>query len=66
MKLEAVDKANSSLVCVATINDVLGEWLLIHFDGWTNEYDYWTRYNSPHIHSTNWCKSKGKTIYLSY
>lgn len=62
MKLEAVDKANSSLVCVATINDVLGEWLLIHFDGWTNEYDYWTRYNSPHIHSTNWCKSKGENL----
>ena len=59
MKLEAVDKANSSLICVATINDILGDWLLIHFDGWDDSYDYWTQTNSPYLHPINWCKSKG-------
>lgn len=65
MKLEAVDKANSSLVCVATIVDILGDWLLIHFDGWDdnhNCYDYWTEYTSPYIHPVNWCKTKGKAL----
>jgi len=62
MKLEAVDKANSNLVCVATVIDILGDWLLIHFDGWDNSYDYWTEHTSPYIHPINWCKSKGKAL----
>ena len=66
MKLEAVDKANSSLVCVATINDIIGDWLLIHFDGWDNGFDYWAQVDSPYIHPINWCKSKGKKILRTY
>uniref|UniRef100_A0A8C6ZP97 SAM domain-containing protein n=1 Tax=Nothoprocta perdicaria TaxID=30464 RepID=A0A8C6ZP97_NOTPE len=34
MKLEAVDKKNPSLMCVATITDMLENRLLIHFDNW--------------------------------
>ena len=41
MKLEAVDKKNMALTCVATVVDVLGDRILIHFDGWEDAYDYW-------------------------
>ncbi|KAI5172229.1 Lethal(3)Malignant Brain Tumor-Like Protein 4 [Manis pentadactyla] len=40
MKLEAVDRKNPSLVCVATIADV-DDRLLVHFDNWDESYDYW-------------------------
>lgn len=61
-KLEAVDKANSALVCVATITDIIDNWLLIHFDGWDDSYDYWTETTSPYIHPINWCRSKGRSL----
>ena len=54
MKLEAVDRANSALVCVATVADIIDNWLLIHFDGWDDSYDYWAETSSPFIHSINW------------
>src|SRR5699024_4493996 len=53
-KLEAVDKANNNLICVASIKDILNEYLLIHFDGWDDSYDYWAHYTSPLIHPINW------------
>lgn len=54
MKLEAVDKANNNLVCVASIKDILNDHLLIHFDGWDDSYDYWAHYTSSLIHPINW------------
>jgi hypothetical protein len=54
MKLEAVDRANTALVCVATIADIIDNWLLIHFDGWDDSYDYWAETTSPYIHAINW------------
>lgn len=41
MKLEAVDRKNPSLVCVATIADIVEDRLLVHFDNWDDSYDYW-------------------------
>lgn len=41
MKLEAVDRKNPSLVCVATIADIVEDRLLVHFDNWDDIYDYW-------------------------
>nr|CAB3260179.1 lethal(3)malignant brain tumor-like protein 4 [Phallusia mammillata] len=63
-KLEAVDRKNSDLICVATVVDIIGEYLLIHFDGWHNEYDYWARFNSPSIHPIGWCKSNNYILSL--
>nr|XP_046919359.1 lethal(3)malignant brain tumor-like protein 4 [Dermatophagoides farinae] len=61
-KLEAVDIANSALICVATIKDILNDQILIHFDGWDDSFDYWTPVTSPLIHPINWCKSKSKCL----
>lgn len=41
MKLEAVDRKNPSLICVATIAAAVDNRLLIHFDNWDDTYDYW-------------------------
>lgn len=62
MKLEAVDRANTALVCVATITDIIDNWLLIHFDGWDDSYDYWVETTSPYIHAINWCRTKGRSL----
>lgn len=41
MKLEAVDRMNPSLVCVASVTDVVDSRFLVHFDDWDDTYDYW-------------------------
>ncbi|XP_021339283.1 uncharacterized protein LOC110440494 isoform X2 [Mizuhopecten yessoensis] len=52
MRLEALDRLNPSLVCVASVGkiDETDGRLLIHFDGWTKRYDYWTEPESKDIH----------------
>lgn len=62
MKLEAVDKKNSSLVCVASIADVLDNRILVHFDSWDDIYDYWVDCTSPYIHPVGWCKENGHQL----
>ena len=59
MKLEAKDRMNPNLTCVATVADVKDGQLLIHFDGWSNQYDYWCKPNATDIHPAGWCKKHG-------
>ena len=40
MKLEAKDKQNPNLTCVATITNIKDGRLLIHFDGWRQRSFY--------------------------
>eukprot|EP00096_Caligus_rogercresseyi_P009408 TRINITY_DN3194_c0_g1_i1.p1 TRINITY_DN3194_c0_g1~~TRINITY_DN3194_c0_g1_i1.p1 ORF type:complete len:793 (-),score=204.32 TRINITY_DN3194_c0_g1_i1:748-3126(-) len=54
-KLEAVDRQNTSMVCVATVAEILAGWILIHFDGWEKDYDYWITPESPYVHYKGWC-----------
>lgn len=44
MKLEAVDIRNPSLIRVATMVARTGHTIKIHFDGWSDKYDYWVFY----------------------
>lgn len=62
MKLEAVDRKNSSLVCVASIADLVDGRCLIHFDSWDEIYDYWVDPTSPYIHPIGWCDEHGVTL----
>ncbi|KAI4897637.1 hypothetical protein NFI96_015829 [Prochilodus magdalenae] len=59
MKLEAVDRMNPSLICVATVTDVVGNRFLVHFDNWDDTYDYWCDARSPYIHPVGWCQERG-------
>lgn len=55
MKLEAKDRKYPDLLCVATVKDInKEEELLIHFDGWSDDYDYWCKPDSTDIHPAMW------------
>ncbi|XP_043922447.1 lethal(3)malignant brain tumor-like protein 4 isoform X2 [Protopterus annectens] len=62
MKLEAVDRKNPSLVCVASVADMADNRLLVHFDNWDDSYDYWCDDSSPYIHPVGWCQENGRTL----
>ncbi|EOA95030.1 Lethal(3)malignant brain tumor-like 3 protein, partial [Anas platyrhynchos] len=62
MKLEAVDKKNPSLMCVATITDMVDNRLLIHFDNWDENYDYWCEASSPYIRPVGYCQETGTPL----
>nr|XP_045012877.1 lethal(3)malignant brain tumor-like protein 1 isoform X2 [Jaculus jaculus] len=62
MKLEAVDRMNPSLVCVASVTDVVDGRFLVHFDNWDDTYDYWCDPSSPYIHPVGWCQKQGKPL----
>lgn len=62
MKLEAVDKKNTSLICVATVRDMMDNRILVHFDGWDDIYDYWADPTSPYIHPVGWCDQYGHDL----
>ncbi|KAK9877329.1 hypothetical protein WA026_017725 [Henosepilachna vigintioctopunctata] len=63
MKLEAVDtKNNSSLICVATVRDMMDNRILVHFDSWDDIYDYWAEPTSPYIHPVGWCDQFGHRL----
>ncbi|XP_077193295.1 lethal(3)malignant brain tumor-like protein 4 isoform X2 [Paroedura picta] len=62
MKLEAVDKKNPSLMCVATITDMVDNRLLIHFDNWDESYDYWCDASSPYIRPIGYCQETGTPL----
>lgn len=62
MKLEAVDRKNPCLVCVASVADILDQHFLVHFDNWDDTYDYWCDASSPHIHPVGWCQDHGRPL----
>ncbi|XP_074549565.1 lethal(3)malignant brain tumor-like protein 4 isoform X2 [Halichoeres trimaculatus] len=62
MKLEAVDKKNPGLVCVASVADVIDDHFLVHFDNWDDTYDYWCNSSSPYIHPVGWCEEQGRPL----
>lgn len=62
MKLEAVDRKNPCLVCVASVADVIQQRFLVHFDNWDDSYDYWCDATSPHIHPVGWCQDHGRPL----
>ncbi|KAB1262478.1 Lethalmalignant brain tumor-like protein 1 [Camelus dromedarius] len=62
MKLEAVDRMNPSLICVASVTDVVDGRFLVHFDNWDDTYDYWCDPSSPYIHPVGWCQKQGKPL----
>ena len=62
MRVEAKDRKNPHLTCVATIADIQNGHLLIHFDGWSNSYDYWCLPNTTDIHPPMWSSKHDKRL----
>jgi len=55
MKLEAKVRQYPTLICVATITDISNDKILIHFDNWGANYDYWCEPSTTDIHPVGWC-----------
>jgi len=51
-RLEALDlhDTDHDLAYVATISNVMEGQVLIHFDGWSINHDYWARPDGPYVH----------------
>ncbi|KAL6266334.1 hypothetical protein P5V15_003189 [Pogonomyrmex californicus] len=62
MKLEAVDRKHSSLLCVASIAGLMDSRILVHFDSWDEVYDYWADASSPYIHPVGWSHHNGRVL----
>ena len=62
MRLEAKDRLNPSLMCVANIANIKDDQLLINFDGWTSRYDYWCAPDCVDIHPRGWCRKNSKEL----
>ena len=63
MKLEAIDPKHPSYICVCTIVRVKGTRLRLHFDGWSESYDFWTSADSPFIFHVGWCEKNGQKLH---
>ncbi|KAF6777207.1 hypothetical protein AHF37_03213 [Paragonimus kellicotti] len=57
-KLEAVDKRNPGIACVATVKDTIGDYVLIHFDGWQSGFDQWAHISSELLHPVGYCEDQ--------
>ena len=62
MKVELIDKRNPILCRVATVSDINKHELLVHFDGWSEAYDYWIDDDCPDIHPVGWCQKSGHPL----
>ncbi|XP_062323841.1 lethal(3)malignant brain tumor-like protein 3 isoform X2 [Osmerus eperlanus] len=61
-RLEVVDRRNPQLVRVATVTDTDDHRILVHFDGWPEELDYWVDTDSPDLHPAGWCAKTGHLL----
>lgn len=62
MKLEGIDPQHQSLFCVMTVTDVIGHRIRLHFDGYSDLYDFWCNANSPNVFQVGWCEKNGRKL----
>ena len=62
MKMECMDIRNPILIRVATIVAVDTHRLKVHFDGWSDLYDFWVDDDCTDIHPANWCARTGHPL----
>ena len=61
-RLEARDRRNPNLLCVATVASVSGRRVGIRFDGWTDRYNYMARDDHPDLAPAGTCAAKGLAL----
>ncbi|XP_063586232.1 lethal(3)malignant brain tumor-like protein 3, partial [Penaeus indicus] len=62
MKLEAIDPQHQSLFCVMTVAETIGYRVRLHFDGYSDQYDFWVNADSPNIFPAGWCEKNGRQL----
>ncbi|XP_058066151.1 uncharacterized protein LOC131215772 [Anopheles bellator] len=66
MKLEAIDPENNSLFCVCSVKTVRGYRMKLHFDGYTEDYDFWVNADSVDIFPPDWCRTTERPLQPPY
>lgn len=49
MALEAIDPDHPSLLCAVSVSEVQGARIRLHFEGFSQSYDFWENINSRNI-----------------
>lgn len=62
MRLEGIDPHHPSLYCVLTIAEIKGFRLRLHFDGYSECFDFWANSDSPLIFPVGWAEKNGKVL----
>ncbi|KAM9666910.1 lethal(3)malignant brain tumor-like protein 3 isoform 1-T1 [Trichechus inunguis] len=63
MKLEGVDPEHQSMYCVLTVAEVCGYRIKLHFDGYSDCYDFWVNADALDIHPVGWCEKTGHKLH---
>lgn len=63
-KLEAVDQKNPHLICPATVKDIEKDNILVSFDGWSQQCNFYCHYASKDIFPVGWCKLTNHPLQL--
>ena len=62
MKLEAIDPQNPSCICVVSVAEEAGPRLRLHFDGYSDSYDFWENANSENLFPVGWCLKNNQCL----
>ncbi|XP_072533233.1 lethal(3)malignant brain tumor-like protein 3 isoform X2 [Salminus brasiliensis] len=62
MRLEGIDPEHPSMYCVLSVTEVSGHRIRLHFDKYSDCYDFWVTCNSPDIHPVGWCEKTGHKL----
>ncbi|XP_053142349.1 lethal(3)malignant brain tumor-like protein 3 isoform X2 [Hemicordylus capensis] len=63
MKVEGVDPEHQSVYCVLTVAEVSGYRIRLHFDEYSDCYDFWVNADSSDIHPVGWCEKTGHKLH---
>ncbi|KAK3522678.1 hypothetical protein QTP86_029156 [Hemibagrus guttatus] len=64
MRLEGIDPLHPSMYCALSVAEVSGYRMRLHFDNYSDCYDFWVNCNSPDIHPVGWCEKTGHKLHL--
>lgn len=62
MKLEGIDPKHPSLFCVLTVCEIRGFRIRLHFDGYSECYDFWVNADSQDIFPAGWSEKNGHKL----
>ena len=62
MKMECIDPRHQSCFCVVSVVEAQGARLRLHFDGWSENYDFWINADSSFLYPRGWCEKNGQKL----
>lgn len=62
MRLEAIDPQHPSIFCVVSVAEVQGYRMRLHFDEYSDVYDFWVNADSIDIFPPGWCEKNGRQL----